>query len=105
MQGVFRDLGVYCLSQSNTLTITFFIRQPPYKLNDDDARLEAKTMIDNGQVWVHLVKMGGQEPQVACLVATTRESDAVTAVTKVITAEAWQLRRCARRLLHRVCQE
>ena len=62
-------------------------------------------MITNQQVWVHMVQKDDQEPEVACLVATTRESDNVTAVTKVYAAEHWRGRSCATRLLHRVCQE
>ena len=49
-------------------------------------------MITNQQVWVHAVQKAGQEPGIACLVATTRESDDVTAVTKVYTAEHWRVR-------------
>jgi predicted GNAT family acetyltransferase len=62
-------------------------------------------MITNQQVCVHAVQKDGQESEVACLVATTRESDNVTAVTKVFTAERWRGRGCAARLLYRVCQE
>lgn len=62
-------------------------------------------LITNQQVWVHLVQRVGREPEVACLVATTRESDNVTAVTKVFTAEHWRGHGCAARLLHRVCEE
>ena len=62
-------------------------------------------MITNQQAWVHIVQKEGQEPEIACLVATTRESDTVTAVTKVFTPKRWRGRGCAARLLHRVCQE
>ena len=62
-------------------------------------------MITNQQVWVHMVQKDGPEPEIACLAATTRESDNVTAVTKVFTAEHWRGRGCAARLLHRVCEE
>ena len=83
----------------------FWFRQPPYILGDARAELEARTMITNQQVWVHMVQKDDQDPEVACLVATTRESDNVTAVTKVYAAEHWRGRSCATRLLHRVCQE
>ncbi|KAH0840300.1 hypothetical protein J3R83DRAFT_1310 [Lanmaoa asiatica] len=62
----------------------------PFILDDAGAELEAKLLITNQQVWVHMVQRAGQEPEVACLVATTRESDSVTAVTKVFTAEQWR---------------
>lgn len=62
-------------------------------------------MITSQQVWVHIVEQAGREPEIACLVATTRESENVTAVTKVFTAEQWRGRGFAARLLHRVCSE
>ena len=74
-------------------------------LDDAGAELEARLLITNQQAWVHVVQMEGQEPEIACLVATTRESDDVMAVTKVFTPEHWRGRGCAARLLYRVCQE
>lgn len=62
-------------------------------------------MIANQQVWVHTIQKEAQEAEIACIVATTRESDNVTAVTKVFTVEHWRGRGCAARLLHRICQE
>lgn len=62
-------------------------------------------MIMNQQVWVHIIQIDDRAPEIACLVATTRESDNVTAVTKVFTAPQWRGRGCAARLLYRVCQE
>lgn len=62
-------------------------------------------MIKNQQVWVHTIQKDGNPPEIACLVATTRESDHVTAITKVFTPEQWRSRGCAKRLMHRVCQE
>lgn len=62
-------------------------------------------MITNKQVWVHMIQEGDKDWEAACLVATTRQSENVTAVTKVFTAEQWRGRRCAGRLLHRICQE
>ncbi|KAI9569288.1 hypothetical protein HD554DRAFT_2020701 [Boletus coccyginus] len=78
---------------------------PPFVLDDAGAELEARMLIDNQQVWVHVIEKEGQEPEIASLVATTRESDNVTAVTKVFTPEHWRGRGCAARLLHRVCQD
>ncbi|KAF8551720.1 hypothetical protein OG21DRAFT_1417464 [Imleria badia] len=77
---------------------------PPFVLDDVGAELEATVLITNQQAWVHMVQKEGQEPEIACLVAATQESDNVTAVTKVFTAEHWRGRGCAARLLHRVCQ-
>ncbi|KAG8219049.1 hypothetical protein J3R82DRAFT_4805 [Butyriboletus roseoflavus] len=62
----------------------------PYTLDDAQAELEARTMITNQQVWVHIVQKAGQEPEVACMVVITGESDNVTAVSKVFTADILQ---------------
>ncbi|KAF9245809.1 hypothetical protein BU15DRAFT_40842 [Melanogaster broomeanus] len=51
---------------------------PPFVLDDERAELEAKLLIENKQAWKR--KKTGTS---ACLVATTRESENVTAVTKV----------------------
>ncbi|KAH0838040.1 hypothetical protein J3R83DRAFT_6280 [Lanmaoa asiatica] len=83
----------------------FSFTSPPYVLDDEGAELEARTLITNQQVWVHMIKRGDEEWETASLVATTRESENVTAVTKVFTAEHWRGRGCAARLLHRVCRE
>jgi GNAT superfamily N-acetyltransferase len=83
----------------------FSYTSPPYLLDDERAELEARKLITNRQAWVHMIKRGDEEWETACLVATTRESENVTAVTKVFTADHWRGRGCAARLLHRVCQE
>ncbi|KAF8560057.1 hypothetical protein OG21DRAFT_1401354 [Imleria badia] len=83
----------------------FSYTSPPYELDDERAELEARALITNQQAWVHMIKRGGEDWETACLVATTRESENVTAVTKVFTADKWRSRGCAARLLHRVCQE
>ncbi|KAI9569281.1 hypothetical protein HD554DRAFT_601338 [Boletus coccyginus] len=77
---------------------------PPFVLDDAGAEKEARMLIANGQAWVHVIEKEGQEQEIACLIATTRESDNVMAVTKVFTAEHWRGRGCAARLLHRVCE-
>ncbi|KIK97549.1 hypothetical protein PAXRUDRAFT_136090 [Paxillus rubicundulus Ve08.2h10] len=83
----------------------FAATSPPYLLDDQAAEREATSLITNQKVWVHMIKKGDDAWDIACLVATTRESDNVTAVTKVYTPERWRKRGCAARLLHRVCQE
>jgi predicted GNAT family acetyltransferase len=83
-----------------------FRGQPPYLLDDQAAKQEAESLITDRKVWVHMIKKGDDEGwHIACLVATTRESDNVTAITKVYTAEVWRGMGCAARLMHRVCQE
>ncbi|KAG6373859.1 hypothetical protein JVT61DRAFT_6011 [Boletus reticuloceps] len=93
------------LEQVKNLCIAFSKTSPPYQLDDARARLEADAMIANEHVWVHSIQRQGQAPEMACLVATTRESNHVTAVTKVFTAAHSRGLGCAPRLLHRVCTE
>ncbi|KAI9463421.1 hypothetical protein HD554DRAFT_2027169 [Boletus coccyginus] len=91
------EIKVLCKKWSESL--------PLYILDDERAELEARILIANQQVWVCIVQKDGQESEIACLVATTRESDNVAAVTRVFTAERWRGRGYAARLLHRVCQD
>ncbi|KAG8219529.1 hypothetical protein J3R82DRAFT_479 [Butyriboletus roseoflavus] len=100
-----RRADISHLEEIKALCKGFSHTSPPYKLDDEGAELEARTLITNQQVWVHMIKRGDAGWEAACLVATTRESENVTAVTKVFTAEHWRGRGCAARLLHRVCQE
>ncbi|KAF9225478.1 hypothetical protein BS17DRAFT_701202 [Gyrodon lividus] len=78
---------------------------PPYALDDQGATREATALITNQQAWVHMIKKGDEEWDIACLVAATRESDNVTAITKVYAPARWRGLGCAARLMHRVCQE
>ncbi|KAF8846058.1 hypothetical protein BDN67DRAFT_1006545 [Paxillus ammoniavirescens] len=97
------------MSQLGALTVLckeFAATSPPYLLDDQAAEQEAKSLITDKKVWVHMIKKVDDEGwEIACLVATTRESDNVTAVTKVYTAERWRGMGCAARLMYRVCQE
>ena len=72
-------------------------------LDDASAELEARQLITRRQAWVHIVQKGGQEPEITCLVVTTRESDNASAVAKVFTSEHWRGRGCAALLLRHVC--
>ncbi|KAG9317861.1 hypothetical protein JVU11DRAFT_2089 [Chiua virens] len=92
-----KEIQVLCKAFSET--------SPPFVLDDAGAELEANLLITNQQVWVHMMQTADQVPEIACLIATTRESDSVIAVTKVITPEKWRGRGCAARLLYRVCQD
>ncbi|KAG9314077.1 hypothetical protein JVU11DRAFT_4858 [Chiua virens] len=83
----------------------FAATSPPYLLDDKDAEMEAKELIDKELAWVHMAKKGDADWEIACLIAATRTSKDVTAVTKVYTTEQWRSRGCAGRLLHRVCQD
>ncbi|KAG0707459.1 hypothetical protein DFH29DRAFT_844488 [Suillus ampliporus] len=69
------------------------------------AREEAKLMIANKQVWVLEIQKPNEEPDIASIVAVTRKSKDVAAITKVYTPEEWRGRRCAERLVRYVCTE
>lgn len=66
---------------------------------------EAKLLIQNNQIWVYEIRMYGREAQIASIVATTRVTETVAAITKVFTDEAWRSRGCAERLTRHVCEQ
>ncbi|KAG2117242.1 uncharacterized protein F5147DRAFT_305096 [Suillus discolor] len=77
----------------------------PFVLSDEQASKEARLMIENEQVWVYEVKEGDGETDIASIVAATRQSHTVAAITKVYTPEKWQRQGRAERLVRRVCRE
>ncbi|KAG1862756.1 hypothetical protein DFJ58DRAFT_905180 [Suillus subalutaceus] len=83
----------------------FGMSAPPFFLSDKQASEEARLLIENGQVWVYEIKEGGGETDIASIVAATRQSDTVAAITKVYTPEKWQRKGRAERLVRRVCRE
>lgn len=62
-------------------------------------------MITNKQVWVLEIENPNGVSDIASIVAVTRKSKNVAAITKVYTPEAWRGQRCAERLVRRVCRE
>ncbi|TBU45252.1 hypothetical protein BD309DRAFT_860636 [Dichomitus squalens] len=76
----------------------------PFVLSRDKAIQEAKLLIQNNQVWVYEIRMPGGEPEIASIVAATRATETVTAITKVLTDPTWRSRGCAERLTRHVCQ-
>ncbi|GJE99638.1 hypothetical protein PsYK624_159090 [Phanerochaete sordida] len=76
----------------------------PFLLSAEDALREAKLMISKAQLWVHEIAEPGKAPEIASIVAVTRTSDSVAAITKVYTNPRWRQRRCAERLVRRVCK-
>ncbi|KAG1776812.1 hypothetical protein EV702DRAFT_946791, partial [Suillus placidus] len=77
----------------------------PFILSSEQASEEARLLIENGQVWVYEIKEAGGETDIASIVAATRQSDTVAAITKVYTPEMWQRKGRAERLVRRVCRE
>ncbi|KAG1802301.1 uncharacterized protein HD556DRAFT_812868 [Suillus plorans] len=83
----------------------FSTTSDPFILSSEQADKEARLMIENEQVWVYEIKEGDGETDIASIVAATRQSHTVAAITKVYTPEKWQRKGCARRLVLRVCRE
>ncbi|KAG5638442.1 hypothetical protein H0H81_012659 [Sphagnurus paluster] len=75
---------------------------PPFCLTKEAALYEATQLVKKSQVWIHEAQqLGGGE--IACIVAFTRNSETVAAITKVCTNPKWRRRGCAGRLVHKVC--
>lgn len=62
-------------------------------------------MIKNNQVWVLEIQDSNGESDIASIVAVSRKSSKVAAITKVYTPERWRGMRYAERLVRRVCKE
>jgi len=62
-------------------------------------------LIDNKQVWVFEIQNSDGESDIVSIVAVTRKSKDVAAITKVFTPNAWRGNRYAERLVRRVCRE
>ncbi|TDL28040.1 hypothetical protein BD410DRAFT_781986 [Rickenella mellea] len=77
----------------------------PFVLTRERAFEEASLLIDQGQVWVHEVKRNGQPSAIASIVAVTRETASVSAITKVYTNPDFRRRGFAERLVRKVTQE
>jgi predicted GNAT family acetyltransferase len=66
---------------------------------------EATLLVRNKQLWVHEIRQDDAVPEIASIVAVTRESNTVSAITKVYTNPQWRRRGCAERLVRRVCKQ
>lgn len=75
---------------------------PPFLLTFERALEEARMLVKDGQVWVHEIRHESGEPDIASIVAFTRVSTNVAAITKVYTNPRWRQRGCALRLVRRV---
>jgi len=75
-------------------------------MSSEAALQEARLLIDNKEVWIHLIREGDNEDwDVASIVAASRKSEKIATVTKVYTNPHWRNLGCAERLLRRVCKE
>ena len=89
------------------IALLFFLDFPfqdPFILEDEGALKEATELIENNMLWVHEVQSNGHR-DIASVVATTRQSARVTAITKVYTNPKYRSKGCAERLVRRVCQQ
>ncbi|KAG6837672.1 hypothetical protein H0H93_004948 [Arthromyces matolae] len=64
----------------------------PFALTMDEAVKEATHLISQNQLWVHSIKTGNAPTELASIVAVTRESASVSAITKVFTNPVWRSR-------------
>lgn len=78
----------------------------PFVLDDADAFKEAEYLVRGGMLWINVAenkRTGAMD--IASIVATTRQSESVTAITKVYTNPVYRSQGCAERLVRRVCQQ
>lgn len=81
------------------------LNKEPFVLTPEGALREASLLIREGKLWVHEVRMRGRAPEIASIVAVTRTSDTVAAITKVYTNPRWRKRGCAERLTRKVTKQ
>ncbi|KAG1747345.1 hypothetical protein EDB19DRAFT_300124 [Suillus lakei] len=89
----------------STLCQEFANTSHPFVLTSEQASEEARLLIENGQVWVYEIQEAGGETDIATIVAVTRQSNDVAAITKVYTPKRWGRKGRAERLVRRVCRE
>ncbi|OBZ79497.1 hypothetical protein A0H81_00808 [Grifola frondosa] len=91
------------ISEAARLCYRFAAAAEPFTLTAEQATREAAHLIRAGQLWVHEIAAPGRRPEIASIVAVTRSTDTVAAITKVFTNPNWRKRGCAERLTRYVC--
>lgn len=81
-----------------------FDSQIYFPLELPGALKEARELIRNRQLWVYYMAMPDGRQELASIVACTRTSENVAAITKVYTNPVCRSRGCAERLVRRVCE-
>ncbi|KAI0632413.1 hypothetical protein C8Q77DRAFT_1159042 [Trametes polyzona] len=81
----------------------FSATSAPFVLSPDRALKEATHLIRDGNAWVHTLQGPNDVSVIACIVAATRNTDTVSAITKVYTDPQWRSRGYAERLVRYVC--
>ncbi|KAJ3786691.1 hypothetical protein GGU10DRAFT_310418 [Lentinula aff. detonsa] len=83
----------------------FAAESEPFILDESGALKEAEILIRKEQVWVHEIQNeGSSRPEIACLVAYTRNTQTTATITKVITSPRHRGLGCAQRLVRQVCK-
>ncbi|KAJ3002380.1 hypothetical protein NUW54_g5877 [Trametes sanguinea] len=77
----------------------------PFVLSEQQALYEASMLIHNGETWIYAIpgRQAGHEVEITCMVAVTRTTETVSAITKVFTAPNWRGHGHAQHLVHFVC--
>ncbi|KAI9060558.1 hypothetical protein FKP32DRAFT_1577631 [Trametes sanguinea] len=77
----------------------------PFVLTEQQALYEASMLIRKGEAWVYAIpgRQAGHEAEITCMVAVSRTTETVSAITKVFTAPNWRGHRHAQHLVHFVC--
>ncbi|KAI0639663.1 hypothetical protein C8Q77DRAFT_1152625 [Trametes polyzona] len=101
--GISRPATVADLFDVAGLCHGFAAASEPFVLSEEAALDEATMLIRDGNVWVHTVQGPNGTPVVTCIVAATRNTDTVAAITKVYTDPNWRSRGYAERLVRYVC--
>jgi ribosomal protein S18 acetylase RimI-like enzyme len=86
------------LEECATLCREFADTSPPFILTQERARTEAYKMIKLNQLWIYRVPTSPSTSAVTCIVAATRSSSTVAAITKVFTSPSWRRRGYAEQL-------
>lgn len=71
----------------------FAAEAEPFLLTMEDATKEATLFVHRKQLWVHTIKAVSKTLEVNSIVAVTRESGSVAAITKVYTNPDWRSRK------------
>lgn len=98
------------LDQCAALCDEFARTGPPYELNISQARKEAEGMIQANQLWVYQLPTNQQtrstsDTSISTILAVTRSTPTVSAITKVYTTPAYRSRGCAERLVFHVTND
>ncbi|KAJ3769079.1 hypothetical protein FB446DRAFT_237490 [Lentinula raphanica] len=87
------------------LCYEFAAKSEPFVLDMSGAHKEAQILIQNNQVWVHEIQTEGYAlPEIACIVAFTRNTQTTATITKVVTSLNHRGMKCAQRLVRQVCK-